>query len=67
MKGPFDIIFCRNVVIYFDDPTKDKIWGQYASLLNPDGYLFIGHSERLSGPASSLFQSEGITTYKKTV
>lgn len=48
-RGPFDIIFCRNVMIYFDPPSKQKLLEKYYRLLEPGGYLFIGHSESLSG------------------
>ncbi len=63
MRGTFDVIFCRNVVIYFNDSTQEKIWSRFAPILNPGGSLYIGHSERVSGPASSLFQTCGLTTY----
>ncbi|WP_292054512.1 MULTISPECIES: CheR family methyltransferase [unclassified Brevundimonas] len=63
MKGRFDVIFCRNVVIYFDDATQEKVWSRFAPILNPGGALYIGHSERVSGPASPLFQTCGLTTY----
>ena len=63
MRGTFDVIFCRNVVIYFNDSTQEKIWSRFAPILNPGGALYIGHSERVSGPASSLFQTCGLTTY----
>jgi len=64
MKGPFQAIFCRNVVIYFEDDTQRKIWSRFQSLLSPGGRLFIGHSERVSGPAAQGFETEGITTYR---
>ena len=64
MKGPFDVIFCRNVVIYFDEDTQAKIWSRFAPLLKPGGLLCIGHSERLTGPALPRFESVGITTYQ---
>lgn len=48
MRGKFDIIFCRNVMIYFDEPTQDKIWTKFAAALTPEGTLFIGHSERIA-------------------
>jgi chemotaxis protein methyltransferase CheR len=63
-KGNFDIIFCRNVVIYFDEPTQMKIWSRFAGLLPDAGHLYIGHSERVSGDAKNLFDNIGITTYR---
>ncbi|TNM66114.1 protein-glutamate O-methyltransferase CheR [Aliirhizobium smilacinae] len=63
-KGGFDIIFCRNVVIYFDEPTQVKIWSRFASLLPDGGHLYIGHSERVSGDAKHQFDNIGITTYR---
>ena len=63
-KGKFDVIFCRNVVIYFDDPTQSKIWQRYADVILKQGHLFIGHSERLSGPAKDKFKNVGITTFR---
>ncbi|MGR3762357.1 CheR family methyltransferase (plasmid) [Roseobacteraceae bacterium NS-SX3] len=62
-KGKFDAIFCRNVAIYFDTPTQQKVWQAFQRSLNPGGYLFIGHSERMSGPAASTMKNAGITTY----
>lgn len=64
MSGPFDIIFCRNVVIYFDKPTQKKLFDHYANMLAPGGYLFIGHSENLHG-ISDRFQNLGNTVYRK--
>jgi len=65
MKGRFDAIFCRNVVIYFDEPTQERVWGRFAPLLVENGALYIGHSERVTGPAALQFVSDGMTTYRK--
>ncbi|MEA4987064.1 MAG: protein-glutamate O-methyltransferase CheR [Anaerovorax sp.] len=47
-KLPFDVIFCRNVMIYFDQPTKDALIQRFYKATNPGGYLLIGHSETLN-------------------
>ncbi|MGL4370626.1 MAG: CheR family methyltransferase, partial [Spirochaetota bacterium] len=47
MKGKFDIIFCRNVVIYFDKPTQKKLFEYMYEFLDDEGYLCVGHSENL--------------------
>jgi chemotaxis protein methyltransferase CheR len=65
MKGRFDSIFCRNVAIYFEDETQARLWSRFAPLINPDGVLYIGHSERIQGPAASAFKAEGVTTYRR--
>lgn len=64
MKGPFDVIFCRNVVIYFDKETQRTLFNRYADLLAPGGYLFIGHSENLH-KVCDRFESLGKTIYQK--
>lgn len=64
MKGPFDMIFCRNVVIYFDKPTKQVLFDRFADLLKPDGLLFIGHSESLF-KVSKRFKVVGQSVYQK--
>ncbi len=63
MKGPFDVIFCRNVVIYFDRPTQEILWRRFVDLMPPGSHIMIGHSERVSGPAASQMSATGITTY----
>ncbi len=64
MQGPFDIIFCRNVVIYFDHETKNNLIRRYAQLLKPGGYLFLGHSETLSRDVTD-FNALGQTIYQR--
>ena len=49
IKEPVDIIFCRNVIIYFDRPTQEKLLNRFCHHLIPGGYLFMGHSETLNG------------------
>ncbi|NTS75405.1 protein-glutamate O-methyltransferase CheR [Catenovulum sp. SM1970] len=49
LLGKFDVIFCRNVLIYFSAEVKSKILSQFAQSLNPDGYLFLGASESITG------------------
>jgi chemotaxis protein methyltransferase CheR len=66
MKGPFEAIFCRNVVIYFDRPTKQRLFSRYAQMLEPGGYLFLGHSESMHG-LSDDFDLVGRTVYRKRV
>ena len=60
MKGRFDVIFCRNVVIYFDEPTQHRIWGRFRAVLQPTGRLYVGHSERVTDDG---FRSDGLTSY----
>ncbi|MFP4076318.1 MAG: CheR family methyltransferase [Halochromatium sp.] len=62
IKGPFDAIFCRNTMIYFDKPTQARILERFAPLLKPDGLLFAGHSENFSY-ISQAFRLRGQTIY----
>ncbi|GAB0114405.1 CheR family methyltransferase [Acidisoma sp. C75] len=64
MSGKFQSIFCRNVVIYFNAETQARIWQRFVPFLDPGGVLYIGHSERVTGPAEQMFKSDGITTYR---
>jgi chemotaxis protein methyltransferase CheR len=63
MKGPFDAIFCRNVAIYFDKATQGQMFGRFASLLAPEAFLYIGHSENL-GSGGEGFRLVGKTIYQ---
>ena len=65
MKGVFDFIFCRNVLIYFDRETKEMLANRYADLLKEGSHLFIGHSESLH-QLSTQFSLIGKTIYRKT-
>ena len=62
MSGGFQVIFCRNVAIYFDDSTQERLWRRFGPLTTPNGRLYVGHSERVDDPA---FQSCGLTTYRR--
>ncbi|BAO45039.1 CheR family methyltransferase [Thiolapillus brandeum] len=64
MKGPFDVIFCRNVLIYFDKPTQKKLFDRFADILVQKGHLFIGHSESPMD-LTDRFALIGQSIYKK--
>ncbi|HWR77132.1 MAG TPA: CheR family methyltransferase [Thiobacillus sp.] len=63
LSGPFDVIFCRNVMIYFDKPTQSKILTRFVPLMKPDGLLFAGHSENFMY-ATDAFKLRGKTVYE---
>ncbi len=65
MRGRFQAIMCRNVVIYFDEDTQVALWSRFMPMVEPGGHLYIGHSERLAGDAARHFESAGITTYRR--
>jgi chemotaxis protein methyltransferase CheR len=64
MRGPFDVIACRNVIIYFDTDSKAKLVQRYHELLAPGGHLLLGHSESLAIGGSG-FELVGRTAYRK--
>lgn len=64
MKTPFDVIFCRNVLIYFNRETKSRLAKRYAQLLVSKSWLFIGHSESLNH-LTSEFELVATTSYMK--
>jgi chemotaxis protein methyltransferase CheR len=63
VRGPFQAIFCRNVMIYFDKPTQYGILQKFAPLLHADGLMFAGHSESFHH-AADLFRLRGKTVYE---
>lgn len=65
-SGTFDVIFCRNVMIYFDKPTQEALVNKFYRYLSPGGYLFIGHSESLNS-LKTPFQFVKPTIYVKNV
>lgn len=64
MKGLFDAVFCRNVVIYFDKPTQAKLFTRMADRIKPGGWLYIGHSETLN-KVCDRFELVGRTLYRR--
>lgn len=64
-SGRFDAIFCRNVAIYMDGPTQERIWTGFHQVLRPGGHLFIGHSERLSPSLKGRFTMVGNTIHRR--
>jgi chemotaxis protein methyltransferase CheR len=65
MRGPFDAIFCRNVLIYFSAEIKERIIDRFADMLRPGGILYLGHSESILG-ANPRLSSEGHTIYRRS-
>ncbi|MBN1942051.1 MAG: chemotaxis protein CheR [Phycisphaerae bacterium] len=64
MKGPFDVIFCRNVMIYFDKPTQNRLVNRFYDLLADGGALLLGHSESLTGTKHRFRYSQPATYVK---
>lgn len=65
-SGRFDVIFCRNVVIYFDAETRCQLWQRFAERLDPGGWLFVGHSERVAQSLEPYLKPSGVTRYRRT-
>ena len=63
-ETPIDVIFCRNVVIYFDQSTQQTLFKNFSNLQNQGGYLFFGHSETLKG-FDTKYKNIGRTVYVK--
>ena len=64
MRGKFDVIFCRNVVIYFDKSTQKVLFERFGNILEDEGFLFLGHSESLF-QVTDRFRHIGKSTYRK--
>lgn len=65
MKGPFDVILCRNVMIYFDNAVRSRLLAECERLLRPEGILIVGHAESLSGMLTGLHRLEPSVYVKK--
>ena len=65
MQGRFDVIFCRNVFIYFDKSTQEKVLRNFATYQTPGSYLCLGHSETVAGAAALGYELIGKTTYQR--
>lgn len=64
MRRPFDVIFCRNVAIYFDSDTQLRLWRRMQDRLAPEGWLLLGHSERIPPFEGQRLQPVALTTYR---
>jgi chemotaxis protein methyltransferase CheR len=65
-RGQFDVIFCRNVVIYFDAETRKRLWLRFAERLGAGSWFFVGHSERVDQSLQSWIKPAGVTRYQRT-
>lgn len=66
MQGKFDVVFCRNVLIYFDRETQEAVIDRFAAALQEDGHLFVGHSERIDTERLPLLRPIGTTAYQRS-
>jgi chemotaxis protein methyltransferase CheR len=62
MKRKLDAVFCRNVVIYFEEELRESLWPRFAAVMSPRAFLYLGHSERIADPEGP-FTVAGMTTY----
>ncbi|MBB3999636.1 CheR family methyltransferase [Aureimonas pseudogalii] len=65
MRGTFDVVFFRNVAIYFDQGVREAIWLRMAERMPAGGWLYVGHSERITGEPAALFSHAANTTYRR--
>ncbi|WP_170134042.1 CheR family methyltransferase [Palleronia aestuarii] len=65
VTGPFDVIFCRNAAIYMDTATQQKLWADFERVLDAEGTLFIGHSERIGSSLSHRLELVAPTAYRR--
>ncbi|MDO5622025.1 MAG: protein-glutamate O-methyltransferase [Paracoccus sp. (in: a-proteobacteria)] len=65
VRGPFDAVFCRNVMIYFDRASQEVLWQRIADILRPGGLMFIGHSESLPVALRNSMEIVNSTTYRR--
>jgi chemotaxis protein methyltransferase CheR len=63
--GPFDLIVCRNVLIYFTEEAKDGLYHKFSSALKKDGIFFVGSTEQIFNPNIYNFETEDTFFYKK--
>jgi chemotaxis protein methyltransferase CheR len=65
MAGQFDVIFCRNVMIYFKEEIQLRIWRKFLPLMSSGAVAYIGHSERVPSSVLGHFSIDGVTTYRR--
>lgn len=65
-RGMFDAIFCRNVVIYFDEPSRIQLWLRFAARMETGAVLCLGHAERIDEAQLPQFERCGVTRYRRT-
>lgn len=63
--GPFDLIVCRNVLIYFTEEAKDELYYKFSGALNKDGIFFVGSTEQIFNPGKYDFETEDTFFYRK--